>query len=330
MSTTLDQNAQVGVESTYGTYATPTRAFEAQGDDWKREQNDLPSVGMRPGMQAEFSDRQKTIEMGGSGPLGFHVLNKGFGMLLQGMIGTPTGPTQQGATAAYKSTFVTGTAAPDDSYTVQRQRVDTGDTLRAFSYLGCTIVGWKLSHAVDGLLMADIDFDVRQTVTDEAAASAVSPSAAANFDWTQCVVTIDSGGGAAEFCVENFEIEATLGLKTDRRLMCSAGSLKKQPKRNAVPTFTGTMTGEFEDLTEYGLWTAGTICEVVATWTGEEIASPYNYELKVTMPAVKFTGDANPVSSLDEITKQPMPFKALYNGSDPVMTVEYTSTDTAL
>ena len=326
----LDQNFQLGLESTYGTFATPTRAFEAKGDDWKLEIDDLPSVGMRPGMQGEFSDRQKTVVMGGSGSLEFDVLNKGMGLLLQAMFGTVAGPTVVEA-PAFRSTFTTDTNGPNKSYSCQIQRADTSDTLRAFTALGSVVTGWKLSHTVPGLLVANLDFDSRTIVTDEAAASAVSPSGAASFDWTEFAVSIDSGGGAAEFCVESAELNADLGMKTDRRLMCStSGGLKKQPKRNAVPTFTGTFTGEFEDLTEYNLFTGGTICEIVYTWTGPLISASENAKLQITMPACKFMGDANPVSTLTDITKQPMPFKAHYDGTNPVATATYTSLDTAL
>jgi len=330
MSTVLDQSFQLGVESTYGTAVAMSRAYEAQGDGFKLEQEDLPSIGMRPGMQGEFSDRQKTITMGAGGTLDFDVLNEGFGLLLQAMFGTSTGPTQQAATAAYKSTHTTATDDPDTSYTTQIQRVDIGGTLRSFTQPGSVITGWRLSHTVPGLLVASIDFDAQTQVTSEAAGSAVTPTGATTYDWTQCAVTIDSGGGAAAYCVESVELTADLSMKTDRRLMCAAsGGLKEQPKRNGVPSFTGVLNGEFEDLTEYALFTAGTICDIVITWTGAEIESPYNYELKLTLPSCKFTGDT-PEASLDEITKQPLPFKALWDGTNALATCEYTSTDTAL
>ena len=325
MSTQLDQNFQLAEESTYGTFVAPTRAFEAKGDDFKREQEDLPSVGMRPGMQGKGSDRLKTIEMGATGTLTFDVLNKGFGLLLQAMLGTASGPTVVTG-AAYQSTFATATSDPGLSFSCQMQRVDTGDTLRPFSYLGCVVTGWKLSHAVGGLLEAEINFDGRQTVTSESAAAATSPASASTYDWTQLTATI----GGSEFCIEDMELSADLGMKTDRRLMCSGGGLKKQPRRNAVPTITGALNGEFEDLTEYNLWTAGTLSEIVFTWTGEEILSGHNYSITVTLPNCKFTGDANPVSSLDDITKQPMPFEAFYDQSSAMCTIVYKSTDTSL
>lgn len=327
MSTVLDQNFQLGIESTYGTAVTPTRAYEAKGDDWKLQIENLPSVGMRPAMQAEFSDRQKTITMGATGSLEFDVLTKGMGLLLQAMLGTSSGPTQQGATAAYKSTFATATDDPLKAFTAQMQRVDDGGTLRPFTCPGSVVTGWKLSHTVPGLLVANVDFDARTMVTSEAAASAVSPASAASFDWTQCSVTI----GGSEFCVESVELTADLSLKTDRRLMCATDAgLKRQPKRNGVPSFTGVLNGEFEDLTEYNLFVNGTLSAVVITWTGAQIESPYNYELKVTLPNVKFEGDANPVASLDDVTKQPLPFRALYDLSSAAVTIEYTSTDVAL
>jgi len=327
MATILDQNFQIGVESTYGTAVTPTRAYEAKGDEWKREQDTLESVGFRPGMQGTFSDRVKTIDMGATGALEFDVLTKGYGLLLQAMFGTSTGPTLTGPSLAYQSVHTTATDDPDTSYTAQMQRVDVGDTVRAFTYPGSVITGWTMSHQVPGLLVANIDFDARTSNTTESAASAVTPTGAASFDWTECSATI--GGGA--FCVESVEIEADLGMKTDRRLMCAAdGGLKRQPKRSSVPTFTGTLEGEFEDLTEYAQWTAGTPLEIVITWTGANIETTFDYELILTFPAALFDGDANPVSSLDDVTKQPMPFKALYDGSTFLARAEYQSTDTAL
>lgn len=326
MPTILDQNFSVGLESTYGTAVSLVRAFEAQSDGWTREQEDIPSVGMRPGLQGEASDRQKTIIMGATGSTTFNPLNKGLGYLLQGMLGTVTGPTQQAATIAYLSTFTTSTASPAKHYTAQMQRVDSADTTRAFTYPGATITEWTFTHEVGGLLELELGWDARTEVTNVAAGSAVSPSAATTFDWTQLAVTVDS----TEVCVESIEVAGDLGLKTDRRLMCATSAgLKRAPKRAALPTITGNIRAEFEDLTLYNLFTAGTIVPIVFTWTGAQIVSGHNFQLTITLPACKFTG-STPESSLTDLTMQPLPFKALWDGSNPMCTITYKSTDTSL
>lgn len=326
MATILDQSFQVGKESTYGTAVAMSRAYEVKSDGWKDQIENIPSVGMRPGMQGEGSDRQKTIVMGTTATTTWDVLNKGGGLLFQALLGSSSGPTQVAATAAYTSTFATTTAAPGDYYSTQMQRVDSGDTLRIFTTVGCAITNWKFSHAVGGNLELELGWDGRQTVTTESAGSGVSPTSAAAFDWTMLNVTVNG----TETCLSNFEVSGDLGLKTDRRLMCATSAgLKRAPKRAAVPSITGAFTSEFDDLTLYNLYKAGTIVPIVATWTGAQIESGQNFTLTITLPACKLEGDT-PESSLTDMTMQPITFKALYNQSDAMMTLTYKSTDQTL
>jgi len=325
MASTLDQSFSVGKESTYGTVVSLARAFEVDADGWKRQQESIPSVGMRPGLQGEGSDRQKTVVMGAQGKTKFEVLNKGLGLLLQSL-GTTTGPTQQGATAAYKTTVTSATASPAIYYTAQMQRVDSSDTVRPFTYPGSTITKWKWSHQVGGLLEAELDWDARTESTATAAGSAVSPTTATTYDWTQLQCTING----TEYCLANVDLEIDLGLKTNRRLMCATSAgLKRAPKRAAVPTVTGALKGEFDDLTNFALYTAGTIVPIVLTWTGASIGGGNNFSITITMAACKLEGDT-PESSLTDLTMQPLPFKALYDGTNPMYKIEYQSTDTTL
>jgi hypothetical protein len=153
----------------------------------------------------------------------------------------------------------------------------------------------------------------------------VSPSTATTFDWTQLNVTVNG----TETCLSNFELNADLGMKTDRRLMCTTSAgLKRAPKRAAVPTITGTLVSEFDDLTIYNLFRAGTIVPIVFTWTGALIVSGHNFQLTLTLPACKLEGDT-PEASLTDMTMQPIPFKALYNQSAAMATLTYKSTDTS-
>lgn len=326
MSSVLDQTFSLGKESTYGTAVSLVRAFEAQSDGWKGQRDDLDSVGFSPAMQSIRSDRVRTVEMGASGSTEWDILTKGQGYVFQGIFPTVTGPTQQSATIAYKSTFSTASGSPGVYYTAQWQRVDSGDTLRSFTYKGATITKAKFSHKVGDVLKLGLDWDARTEVTNVAAGSAATVSSATTFDWTQLNVTVNG----SEYCIADCEVDFDLGLKTDRRLMCATSAgLKRAPKRAATPTVTGSLTGEFDDLTQYALWTAGTIVPIVFTWTGANIASTFFYTVKLTLNACKYTGET-PEASLKDMTMQPLPFRALYDGTNPVATLEYTSTDTTL
>lgn len=323
MPTVLDNAVLLGRESTYGTAVTATRGYEAKADTWKRSQEFIDSTGMRAGQRAQRSDRSRAINMGGEGTIEMDLLTTGFGLIGQAMLGSVVGPTQQSATPAYLSTFTATSDEPDDSYTVQVLRTDVGGTTRAFTHLGSTVTGWTLSHEVGGLLGVTLNFDFQDVVTSTPAGTPTYPANGEPFDWTQMSATWNS----VAVDLKSFSLDADLGLNVERRLL-RGSVLKKKPIRSSVPTYDGSMEMEFENLTHYNAFTAGTIAPLVVTWTGAQIASGQNFQVVLTMPAVQFTGES-PEVALDDIPKQVLPFKALDGAAAPV-TLTYRSTDTTL
>lgn len=323
MSSILDNALLVGKESTYGTAATLSRAFEAKSDSFKRAQEYLTSDGFRGGMHTRLATRSVPVNMGGEGSIEVDVQPTGFGLLLQSMLGTVAGPTQQGATTAYKSTFASSSAGPADSWTVQMQRVDASGTVRLFTHLGALMTGWKFSQETDGLLGLDLKFDFQDVVTSVSAGTPTYVSTLP-YAWTQAAATWN--GSAID--LTKFELEADLGMNTDRRFL-RGSALKKKPVRAKLPEFKGSAEMEFDGLTQYAAFVAGTVAPLVITWTGASIASPYNFELKITLPAVQFQGDS-PEVSLNAMPKQSLPFMVLWDGTDPAVSIDYTSTDTTL
>lgn len=325
MASNLDTAILFGKESTYGTPVSLTDAYEGKADSWKREQEVLSSDGFRAGIHTRHSDRRVIVNMGGAGSLEIDVLNKGFGFLGQALLGSVTGPTQQAATSAYKSTMQTTDSDPADSYTVQVQRVGaTSGTVQSFTHHGSVVTGWTISQDVGGFLVANIDFDFEDVDTSTGDGTPAYPSSATPFDWTQVVVTVDG----TNTDVSSLELTADLALKTDRRFL-RGSALKKQPVRSGIPTFSGTLAGEFLDTTLYDHWVAGDIVPIIFTWTGATIEGAYNYEFKLTMEACQLTGES-PEASLEDLPSQPVTFDVLYDGTNPAVKLEYTSTDTSL
>lgn len=322
MSSILDNAILVGKEVTYGTPVALARGYEAKADTWQREQEALESVGFRAGQHALRSDRRKQINMGAAGVIELDALSNGLGLLLQGVFGS-SAIAQQAATAAWKQTHQTTSDASTASYTIQKLVSDNAGVLDAYTYHGSVITEFSLSQDVGGLLVANFSFDSEDEDTSTAAGTPVYPAAGKPFDWTQALVEVNSIAQEAQ----SFSFSANMGLKTDRRFLRNS-ALKRQPKRTAMPEYTGEMAIEFANATLYDAFVAGTIMPIVATWRGPLIAATYYEEIKLTMAACQFDG-STPTGSLDDMTNVALPFKVLYNGTDPAVKLEYTSTDVA-
>jgi hypothetical protein len=325
MATVLDTAILLGKESTYGTPATLTDAFEGKADTFTFQREMIDSVGFRGGAHTLRSDRRVDISMGGEGALEIDVLSTGFGFVMQSMLSTVSGPTQIGATTAYTTTVETASDANADSYTVQIQRVNTAGTSQAFTHHGGVITGWSLNQEVGGLLAVTLNFDFEDVDTSTAAGTPAYAADNFPFDWTMACATIN--GVSTD--LRTMSLNADLGYNTDRRfLRCDA--LKKQPVRTTVPSYEGELTLDWESNTEYDMFVSGAIVPIVLTFdSGVDIDSGNNYKVEVTMPACQFSGN-EPVSSLGDVPSLALPFKVLDNGTDAAMTITYTSTDTAL
>ena len=326
MSSVLDQTVTVGIESSYGSPETSTvRSYEAKAATFTRDVEYIDSYGFRRDQQTLRSDRADTISLGATGSIEFDVLNKGAGLLLQHVLGTTSGPTQNGSSTAYKSTFSTDDTGPTGSYTIQVSRVDSGGTLRPFTYEGCVATGFNLIQELGSNLSMTIDFDAENEQTSTGEATPAYPSSAVPFNYTGSVISID---GSATSNFTSFSLDGDLGMKTDRRFL-KGSATKSQPKRTSVPSYTGTISAEFANLTDYNRFVNGTTFRINAAWNGAEIESPWNYEFVVSIPVAKFTG-STPVSSLDDLTLIEQPFVVLDSGSGACLEWFYTSTDTSL
>lgn len=322
----LDAALHVGREATYGTPAALTRSFEAKSDAHKRKQAYLESVGMRSGMQTLRSDRRKPVNMGAEGSLEVDVLNKGLGLLLEQCFGS-SAIVQEGLTAAWMQTHTTTADGPlGKSLTVQQVRPPVSGAVLPFTYHGGKATKWELTQKAGSaeLLKLKLDLDYEDVDTTTAAAAPAYPATADVFSWLDCDITI---AGAAVHATE-FSLKGDNQLDVDRRFL-RRSALKKEPRRQASPTYDGNLTAEFEDLTAYNRFVSGEIVSLIATWTGADILAGVPFLLRATVAAVQFTGDT-PEVSLSKLPDQKMPFRVLHNGTDPAVKVEYRSTDTAL
>lgn len=324
MASVLDTAVGIAKESTYGTFETPTRGYEAKSDNFALEQNVIESLGFYGGRHTIVSDRRVVLPKGASGTLEFDLLNKGLGLLLQGMLGTVAGPTQVGATTAYTTTIETAADDPGDSYTLQVHRVTSAGTTLGHTYLGGVVTGWTLSQDIDQFTSLSVDMAFSTANNTDADGTISYPTSATPFHWGQCVVAVNSTDTDVRSC----SLTADLGMKTDRYFLTGSTSMS-QPVRSTLPRFSGELETEYVSDTIYDLAVAGTAVPITMTWTGGLIEAGHNFSLTVTLQECVFD-IVNPSAAVEDLPSVTMPFTVLWDESNPAVSIVYKSSDTAL
>ena len=318
MSSVLDAAVLLGEETTYGTPASLTRAYEAQADTWKRSMTALESVGFRGGAHTVRSDRRRMISQGAAGDISVDWLDRGMGLFLQAMLGSVSGPSSN------EVVLSTGADASSTSFTIQVLRpTDTG-TLTPFTYHGCVPTAWSISQATGGFLTCSLSFDSEDEDITTSAGTPSYPTGGQPFDWTQVVVSID---GTDLEAVSSIELSGDLGMKTDRYYL-RGSALKAQPKRVSMPTYLGSITTDFTGTGLHSTYIAGDIFDLSAVWTGDTFTGG-TYTVTIEAPACQFDGET-PSASMGDMTSATMPFRVLHDGTNPAVTITIESDDASL
>lgn len=315
----LSNQLGIAEQTVYGTYVAPTRFLEYTSESLTVDKQVLRSRSI--GDQFMRQGRTRHYIRGGGGQIEVPFMNKGMGLLLKHALGAVT-TTHVGATAEYQHVF---TPAADggagDFLTVQKGLADTGGTVRPFSYIGSKVLSWELVQALDANLMLRLTFDSQTVSTAQSLAVASYPSVLVPLSFIDAVLTVD----AVEICAREFSVGGQRALDVNRRCL---GNSKREPVANGEYEITGTLNREFEAMAQYDAWIAGTPGALVCTWEyGEVESGGAPFSLIVTLPEVEYTGDT-PQSNGSEIVLQNLPFKALFNGTDPIISVQYNTTDT--
>jgi len=319
-------SAQLGVapEVTYGTIVTPTRFFEIPegGESIKLDADRLESAGLKVGRRVQNSGRVVINVKGAGGDINFDVLSKDFGFWLKYCLGkvVTTQPAAGPAPTVYDHTGTIDDLSAAGSFTLQIGRPDVGGTVRAFTYAGCMITSWGLSVGVDGLLTLKISVDCQREDLATGLAVASYTAGSEVLSYVGGLVTL---AGSA-FDVKELSLEGSNPLAVDRRFI-RQNTLKKQPIENGLREYSGSLGAEFESLTAYNRFVAGTTAALELLFEGSIIETTYKHTLKVTIPIVRFDGETPNVAG-KEILDQPLPFKVLDDGTAEPITILYRTT----
>ncbi len=304
-------SSQVGIaqEGAYGVFTTPTRFLEFLTEGIAPDRPSLETRGI--GDQFVRTSRRRAYIKSFGGQVEVDFMSSGMGILLKNMLGsiatTGTGP-------------YTHTATPDAvglqglSMTVQVGKPQTMGVVVPFNYLGGKVHAWQLDQKIDQNLKLRLTYDFTN-IGDLTSALAVASYPAVNspLAFLDAVVTLDGVSGNVSECM----VGGARAMAMDRRYL---GNQKLEPIANGEYAVTGQISKEFEDTAIYGKFISGAVAALTMTHTfGATV-------LTTTIPAIEYTG-ANPAISGSDIVRQTIPFKALKNATQPIITLALTCAD---
>jgi hypothetical protein len=200
------------------------------------------------------------------------------------------------------------------SFTAQVGVPQYGGTVTPKTIAGCKISSFEISAAQSAIATGRFTIDGASFTTSTSLATASFPSNNSVFHFAQGAITVD---GSSVANIKDFTLSVDNVLKTDRFNLGSAG-VKAEQIINGFRAITGSITAEFTDTTLLAKFLADTSAALVLTFTG-----PSSSVLSITLPAVKFDGEAPQVGG-PEVIDINFTFQAYDNGTDQPLTIVYT------
>ncbi len=315
-------SAQLGIvdEVTYGTPVVVTRFYEFTEESMQMEIERIESSGLRGGVRVQRSDRWISAQKNVNGEITMELAQKSFGLWFKHMLGgvATTQPNVGTDPTVFDHTFTPGDLPV--SFTAQLGRPDSTGTVRAFTYHGCRVSEWEISADTGEIPTLTVTVLGEDEDTATALAVASYPASAPLYTFLNGSCTINAT--AQE--VKSFSISGNNQLADDRFYFGSA--LRKQPVEAGMREYTGEMTVQFTDLTNYNLFKNGTEATFVGLFRGSTITGTYFHDLQITAN-IRADGETPQVGG-PEMLEQTMAYKITGNTPATALSILYRTTDT--
>lgn len=319
----------IATEETFGTYKAPTRFYPIESESLALDKNIIENEGIRTGRFAQAANLHRATTRTVGGDFSIKLYDQGMGIILNQLHGEVVTPTkiEEKSKLVYKQVHKIGTTDPSaKSLTAQSGRPDTGGTTRPFSYLGCKVTSFGLSVDNGGEAMVSVGIDGQDETTSQSLAEATYDTDALPFTFQQWEPKL-AGSEAANFLSISMNIEVPYA--TDRYNLGNSGT-KDLPILNGLISATFDVEAEFASLADHERFTKQTDTKLELIGTGAEIGSEgETFKFKVTAPVTRLLSSAPQLTGPGVLTDS-LSFKALDNGTEPLLTIEVLSTDSAL
>lgn len=231
------------------------------------------------------------------GGISLELANTDVAVLFKHMFGAVDTTGSDPYTHEYTPGDLTG-----DSLTIQVGKPDSGSTVRPFTYAGCKVASWTIASTVGQIATLDLNILGMSETTGTALASASYDSTWEPFVFTEASLEIDA---AAIGTVREFSLTGDNSIQLRHRL---GSATSKQPLGIGLHSYTGTVVTDFDDLTQYAKFVAGTEAAL------EVVFDNGTETLTITMN-VQFVGETPALSGF-ELLAQRLPFRCVSSTSD--------------
>ena len=294
---TTGLNGQVGFksESTWGTAVVVDKFVPFSKESMKQKIEQIVSKAIRAGRRTQATHAQGRKTVGGG--LELDLPNNTLAVLLKHMFGT----VATSGAGPYTHTATPGDLT-GDSLTVQVGKPGQAGTVHPFTYAGCKINEWTLKCSVGEYATLELDITAKSETTATALASASYTAGYAPFTFVQGSVTFNG----VSIAVTEATLSGKNGLRTDHHHLGSADIT--QQKENNRREYSGALMADFEDLTQYNRFVAGTEHALVLTFSNgtESLTITCNVYLEGETPEV----------AGEEQLDQPLPFVCSHATAD--------------
>jgi hypothetical protein len=321
----------VGEEADFGVAVAPNRYHTVSSAPIKQQKNIIESDTFLPGAyNSRLADRRVVSSRGVSGDFSTDVTNKKMGLLFKHGLGAAqtVTPTQQGGTPAYLHTYDLALSG-EESLTLQTAfRANDGTLRQAFDRAGCKISKVEFSNSVDAMLKMNCSVDGRSEAK-QASPGVASYVEQKPFHFGQGEIYVDGVLLASDILVKSWTVTIERGMDSDRRGI-GGGGLKGVQVENDFAVVSGQLECEFVRASDwYDAFNNDTELELSIRYTGAQISGAYYDKFQLDLPAIFLNGDS-PAMDGGGVVPLTIPFEARSNGTDPAISLQYTTTDTTV
>lgn len=289
-------DAQIGfkTETTPGTAVVVDKFLPFVSESLKQniEWLDSKTLNARHTLKAT-----KSGTAGVEGGITTELANTSLACLLKHMFGT-VGTTGAGP---YTHTF-SPSDLTNDALTIQVGRPSSTSTVHPFTYAGCKIKDWEISADTGEIAALNLNIIGMTETTGTGLAVASYDAAWAPFVFREASITL-AGSGSNN--VRSVSIKGE-NMLTQRFRLGSAYS--KEPLQAGRRPYTGTVSTDFDALTDYARFVAGTQAALVVAFSNG------TQTLTFTMN-VQFVGETPAVGGYD-LVEQSLPYRCISTTSD--------------
>ena len=321
----------IGAESTYGTFAPPTRWLPWLEENLDIDRKFSDGKAVVAGSLLKQSNQTVLLTQMAKGTIKVPVTTSGLGLLLKAALGAAAGPTQMATTAAYQ-TVATLASTAGNSLTAQIGRPQTDGTITPYSYTGCKVTGFDLTVESGNVPELSVEVVGQQLTETQALVVPVfetSNPAVFSFQQVTLKAGVTIGSEVAMANVRKFDL--SLKRKLDEsRFYIGGNGLLAEPLEDDFLELTGSLTADFTNTTDWDAWVlASDNVSLIINIVGGLIATGYNYSLDIAVPVALIQG-ADPKMSGPKIVEREVKFEALDDNVHAPLTITYTSTDITL